>query len=206
MGVTQSGQKVTAQDKAILDMKNQRDNLRKYQKKIQVILDQEHVIAVNALKAGNKQRALLALRRRKYQESLLEKTYGQLEVMENLVSNVEFALIEKDVLFGLKQGNDVLKQLHSEMNLESVQKLMDDTAEGIQYQRDIDETLMGKMTAEEEEYVQKELAELQAEALPAIPAPQVPISLPDVPDVEPVLPVAEPGRTASTTDRVPLAA
>lgn len=43
--------------------------------------------------------------------------------------------MEKDVLFGLKQGNEVLKQIHSEMDLESVHKLMDDTAEGIAYQR-----------------------------------------------------------------------
>lgn len=52
---------------------------------IQTILNQEQAIAVDALKDGNKARALTALRRRKYQEGLLQKTDGQLEVLENLV-------------------------------------------------------------------------------------------------------------------------
>ncbi|KAG9006275.1 Vacuolar protein sorting-associated protein 20 [Tulasnella sp. JGI-2019a] len=185
MGSSQSGPKITAQDRAVVDMKLQRDKLKQYQKKIQTILNQEHVIAVDALRSGNEARALTALRRRKYQEGLLQKTDGQLEVLENLVSSVEFALIEKDVMFGLKQGNEVLKQIHSEMDIESVQKLMSDTAEAIQYQREIGEALMSTMTAEEEESVQKELAELQAEALP--PVPEVPrVDLPNVPAAEPV--------------------
>ncbi|KAG8843960.1 Vacuolar protein sorting-associated protein 20 [Tulasnella sp. 330] len=167
-------------------MKHQRDRLKQYQKKIQAILSQEHVIAVDALKAGNKTRALTALRRRQYQEGLLQKTDGQLEVLENLVSSVEFALIEKDVMFGLKQGNEVLKQIHTEMDIESVHKLMSDTAEAIQYQQEIGEALMSTMTAEEEESVQNELAELQAQALPAIPEVQR-VELPTVPVSEPMV-------------------
>jgi len=199
MGAAQSGPKITAQDKAILDMKLQRDKLRQYQKKIQVVLNQERVIAADALKTGNKEKALTALRRRKFQESLLQKTDGQLEVLENLVSNIEFALIEKDVMFGLQQGNQVLKQIHSEMNIESVQKLMDDTAEGIQYQREIDEMLMSTMSAEEEESVQRELAQLQAEALPTIPE-VTRVDLPEVPDTEPVVPIpAESDAVPSST-------
>ena len=32
-------------------------------------------------------------------------------------------------------GNEVLKQLHQEMSLEKVEKLMDQTKEGVEYQR-----------------------------------------------------------------------
>ena len=35
----------------------------------------------------------------------------------------------------LKQGNEVLKQIHSEMSLENVEKLMSDTADAVAYQR-----------------------------------------------------------------------
>jgi charged multivesicular body protein 6 len=42
--------------------------------------------------------------------------------------------VEKDVVFGLKQGNAVLKEINQEMSLESVEKLMDDTADAIAYQ------------------------------------------------------------------------
>ncbi|KAG8903704.1 Vacuolar protein sorting-associated protein 20 [Tulasnella sp. 408] len=189
-------------------MKAQRDKLREYRKKIQVVLDQEQRIAKEALKQGNKERALTALRRRKFQESLLQKTDGQLEVLGNLVSNIEFALIEKDVLFGLEQGNKVLKQIHSEMDIEKVQKLMDDTAEGIRYQREIDEMLMSTMSVEEEEAVQLELAQLQAEALPTVPevSQGEPVKLPQVPETEPVSPTPVEAEQSETPQRVALPA
>lgn len=55
---------------------------------IQKVLDREHEIAKEQLGAGNKDRAILALRKRKYQESLLAKTDGQLENLEQLVRRV----------------------------------------------------------------------------------------------------------------------
>jgi hypothetical protein len=88
------------------------------------------------LAKGDKARALLALRRKKYQESLLAKTDAQLEQLEKLTSSVEFALIQKDVVFGLQQGAKVLKEIHAEMGgIEKVEKLMEETAEAIAYQK-----------------------------------------------------------------------
>lgn len=49
------------------------------------MLDREHEIAKQQLAAGRKDRALVALRKRKYQESLLLKTDAQLENLEKLV-------------------------------------------------------------------------------------------------------------------------
>ena len=43
-------------------------------------------------------------------------------------------MVEKELLEGLKQGNDVLKEIHKETSVEAVEKLMDDTAEAIAYQ------------------------------------------------------------------------
>lgn len=51
------------------------------------------------------------------------------------VSTIEFSLIEVSVLHGLQQGNEVLKQIHTEMNIESVEKLLEETAEAREYQR-----------------------------------------------------------------------
>lgn len=67
-------------------MKVQRDNLKRYQKSIQVVLDREHEIAKECLARGDKSKALLALRKRKYQEQMLRKTDGHLETLEQLVS------------------------------------------------------------------------------------------------------------------------
>jgi charged multivesicular body protein 6 len=117
-------------------MKNQRDKLRQYQKKITVITSREKEIAKECLARGEKDNALLALRRKKYQESLLAKTDSQLEQLEKLTSSVEFALVQKDVVFGLQQGTQVLKQIHKEMGgLEAVEKLMGETEEARAYQQ-----------------------------------------------------------------------
>ena len=51
------------------------------------------------------------------------------------VNTVEFSLVEVSVMHGLKQGNDVLKEIHKEMNVESVEKLMEETAEARAYQQ-----------------------------------------------------------------------
>ncbi|ESK97968.1 snf7 family protein [Moniliophthora roreri MCA 2997] len=193
MGGNQSVPKITAQDRAILDLKLQRDKVKQYQKQIQVILDREQAIAKEHLANGQKDRALTALRRRKYQQSLLVKTDGQLESLEQLVSSIEFSLVELSVLHGLKQGNEVLKEIHKEMSVESVEKLLEETAEAREYQREIDEMLANNLTLEDEDAVQAELLELQAQQVPEKDREQD--RLPSVPITEPTSP--EPKEVAS---------
>ncbi|KXH39221.1 Snf7 family protein [Colletotrichum nymphaeae SA-01] len=176
--------KVTAQDKAILDMKLQRDKLHQYQRRITVLTDKETAIAKQMLAKGDKPRALLALRRKKYQESLLQKTDAQLEQLEKLTSSVEFAMIQKDVVFGLQQGTKVLKEIHSEMGgIEHVEKLMGETADAIAYQREVSEMLGGRISVQDEEEVEDELAALEA-SVAAEEAVRNPPKLPKVPDTK----------------------
>jgi charged multivesicular body protein 6 len=121
--------------RAILDLKNQRDKLRQYQKRITVLTDRETAIAKECLARDDRRRALLALRRKKYQETLLSKTDAQLEQLEQLTSQVEFSLVQKDVLFGLQQGTKVLQAINKEMGgIEAVEKLMGETEEARAYQ------------------------------------------------------------------------
>jgi hypothetical protein len=116
-------------------MKNQRDKLRQYQKRITVLTDREKEIAKECLAKGDTNKAKLALRRKKYQEGLLSKTDAQLAQLEILTSDVEFALVQKDVLFGLQQGTAVLKEIHKEMGgIENVEKLLGENEEARAYQ------------------------------------------------------------------------
>lgn len=50
-----------------------------------MVLDREVEIAKKFLAEGNKQRALLCLKKKRYQEQLLEKTDGQLRNIEEMV-------------------------------------------------------------------------------------------------------------------------
>ena len=145
-------------------MKNQRDRLHQYQKKITFLTNREKEIARECLRNGDKPKALLALRKKKYQESLLQKTDQQLAQLEVLTSDVEFALVQKDVLFGLQQGTSVLKQIHKEMGgIERVEMIMGESEEARAYQQEISEMLGGAMSNADEDEVEDELAALEAE-------------------------------------------
>ena len=116
-------------------MKVQRDKLQQYQKRIKIVTDRETEVARECLRLGHKDKALLALRRKKYQESLLTKTDQQLAQLQALTSDVEFALVQKDVVFGLQQGTAVLKEIQKEMGgLEKVELIMSETEEAQAYQ------------------------------------------------------------------------
>merc|ERR1712230_319309 len=137
MGNSSSSSKISAQDKAILDMKNQRDKLHQYQRRITVLTDREKEIAKQMLAKGDKPKALLALRRKKYQESLLQ-------------------------------------EIHKEMGgLDHVEKLMGETADAVAYQQEVSDMLGGRISNQDEDEVEDELAALEAEVT-GIPLPEVP--------------------------------
>lgn len=184
MGNTGSSHKISAQDRAILDLKNQRDKLRQYQKRITVLTDRETAIARECLARDDRRRALLALRRKKYQETLLSKTDAQLEQLEHLTSQVEFSLVQKDVLFGLQQGTKVLQAINKEMGgIEAVEKLMGETEEARAYQEEISQMLAGQLSNQDEDEVENELERLRQETEA--------ITLPNVPTAPPVMAVGE---------------
>lgn len=77
--------KARGHDQAILDLKIQRDKLKQYQKRLQAVLDREIEIAKQHLAQNDRRRALLALKKKKFQEQLLDKTDQQLLNLEQMV-------------------------------------------------------------------------------------------------------------------------
>ncbi len=147
-------------------MKNQRDKLHQYQKRITIITSRETAIARQCLARGDKPKALLALRRKKFQESLLAKSDREIETLEQLTSDVEFASVQKDVLYGLQQGTSVLKKILAEMGgIDHVEKLMGDNTEARAYQEEVSEMLRGQMTNQDEDDVEDELEAMEGEML-----------------------------------------
>ena len=165
-------------------MKIQRDKLHQYQQRITVITDRETEIAKQCLARGDKPKALLALRRKKFQQSLLTKTDAQLQTLEELTSSVEFARVQKDVVFGLQQGTKVLKQIHAEMGgIENVDKLMGENQEARAYQMEISEMLGGQMSNQDEDEVEDELDALEGVVTGS--TMQAAVDLPSAPQKEP---------------------
>jgi len=160
IGKKKNTSRITEQDKAILNLKKTRDQLLQYQKKIEGNLEKDRELAKKLLKDGKKDRAKLLLRKKKYHESLLTKTDGQLNNLETLVHDLEFSQVEKQVLDGLKEGNAALKKANEMFSIDEIEQIMDDTAEAIEKQREIESILSGQLTDEEEEDVLKELENL----------------------------------------------
>jgi charged multivesicular body protein 6 len=85
-----------------------------------------------------------------------------------------------DVVEGLKVGNESLKQLHALMSIDNIEALLDETREGVEKQREIDELLGGSFSTEDEADLMAELEQLTAE--PETEDNQ--LELPDVPTTD----------------------
>lgn len=122
------------------------------------------------------------------------KTDGQLENLEKLTHDIEFAQIELQVVEGLKQGNEALKKVNDALNIEDIERILDETREAKEKQdvsklfyciirkkdisgqlllQEISTLLSGGLTAEDEDAVENELAEILKEQMPDIPTEEV---------------------------------
>ncbi|XP_037791614.1 charged multivesicular body protein 6-A-like [Penaeus monodon] len=184
--------KVTEQDKAVLQLKSTRDKIRQYQKRSEATLEKDRQLAKQLLQNGKKDRAKLLLRKKRFIEEQLTKTDGTLENIEKMIQDIEFAQIEMKVVDSLKVGNEALKQINEMLSIEDVERILDETQEAAEKQREIDALLSGGiLTDEDESAVEEELDALIAAAvekqLPEAPsaAENPEVELPDVPETLP---------------------
>lgn len=177
--------RVSEQDKAVLQLKQQRDKIKQYQKRLINTLESERKLAKQLLHDGRKDKAKLLLRKKRFMENMLTKTDAQLMTLEQMTHDIEFAQIEHQVLEGLKVGNESLKALHQVFSIDEIERIMDDTQDSIEKQREIDDILGGKLTDEDEEAVMDELESIIAETLPSPVinevVPDEDLDLPEIP-------------------------
>jgi len=174
---------ISERDRAILELKRQRDRLHKFSLRLNEIVARETDIAKQLILQGKRDRALLALKKKKYQQQTLDKTEGQLMNLEEMVHSIEFASMQAQVFSALSQGKDVLEKLNSQMSIEDVEKLMEDSQEAIEYQNRISELLGSALSDADEEEVERELALIEEQEMEE-EVKQMPVA--DKPITEPI--------------------
>ena len=86
-------------------------------------------ISCSLLKQNKKSHALLALKRRKHQADLIDNAENHLLQVNTLISNVEMASMQADVVKALESGKQALKTIQAEVSVDYVSRLMDENSD-----------------------------------------------------------------------------
>uniref|UniRef100_A0A7S3P9H7 Charged multivesicular body protein 6 n=1 Tax=Amphora coffeiformis TaxID=265554 RepID=A0A7S3P9H7_9STRA len=156
---------ISSTDRAVLDLKNARDRLQRYRKKLEQ--DDARLVAQakKARDAGKTKQAIGILRLRKYKEAQATNCENQLLNVLQMVETIDSKKNESQVLSALAAGKDTLKKMHEETTVEDVLDLMDAVREEIEVEQEINTILEGvpTLSPEDEEAVEAELEAMAAE-------------------------------------------
>lgn len=176
---------ITQHDKAVLSLKNQRDQLRKKMNLAATIVEKEVAAAKQFYAQGKREHALYCLRKKRLQENLLKQAEQNLSNIEEMINAIEFTQFQQKVFDSLKKGTQTLKDL--QLSLDDVEDVILDTQEAIEHQSEINKLLSENLTSDDDADIMRELNELQ--------------ELPQVDSKLASLPIA--GKTATTTQSAP---
>lgn len=137
-------------------------------------MERERELARQLIKDGRKDRALLLLKKKRYQENVIERTLKQLDNIDRMVHDLEFADIQQRVVEGLRQGNDALKKMNAIFDIDEIEKIMGETKEAAEYQDEISALLSGQLSSADVEEAEQELEQLLASQTSGVVLPDVP--------------------------------
>jgi len=187
-GSSKGGAKMkTAQtpQEAIQQLRDVEDVLNKKVEHLEGKINEETAIARRDART-NKRNALNALKRKKRLEKTLQQIDGTLTTLEYQREALQNASMNGQAFTALKSATSALKNVHKELDVDSVQDIMDELAEQHELSNEIANAISSPVGfgAEIDEFeLENELAQLEQEALsqemskinlPAVPAHPLP--------------------------------
>lgn len=146
-------------DKTIIQCKITRDNIKSYIKRLENNEKIKKEKAKECLKNKDRERAKMYLSQSKMYREQITNSSSQLTIIEDQIMQVETARQQRDALQVLEQGNQVLKKLYEEVNVEKFEKIADDMSRLKEQQDEIGEFMKSHGVSQEEldTSVEKEL-------------------------------------------------
>jgi len=162
-------------DRALLDLKVQRDQLVSHRRRMESNVKVGAEAARNMVKEGKNEQAMLCLRKKKQHEQMAVACQSHVNRLEELICNIEFSKAQKEAVDALAEGVKMLKRVQKETGgADYINRLMDERDEVLLEQQEINDALAGAGIAADDADALAEYERLiQAQASPAEPAPAV---------------------------------
>ena len=152
--------KINNEEKAILDCKLARDKIKTYIKRLERNANLKKEKAKESLRAKNKDRAKYNLKLSKMYQEQIKTADSQLTMLEEQISNIEQATTQRDAMKVLEKGNEVLKNLQKECNIEKWEKISDDMNDLKEQQDEINQFFRDRSMDDVDDDVEEEMNKL----------------------------------------------
>ena len=175
-------------EKAILDCKSCRDKIKRYIKSLEQKSENSMTKVRELLQKKQRDRAKFYLKQSKLFTEQTKVADGQLEMINQQISNIESTTNMNECAAVLSNGNKVLKQLQNEVNIEHWENIRDDLDELKERDDEIKEFFKEKGIEQEEldeqcdDEINKLLEEIHGNDidLPQVPKEKIPEDTVDV--------------------------
>ena len=151
---------INKEEKILLECKMTRDNIKSYIKRLEKNANSKREKAKEALKLKNKDRAKYNLKLSKMYQEQIKTADAQLTMLEEQIANIEQATTQRDAMKVLEKGNEVLKNLQSECNIEKWEKISDDMQDIKDQQDEINQFFRDRNMNDVDDDVEEEMNKL----------------------------------------------
>ena len=120
---------LSQEDKAMIECKQCRDKIKAYIRNGEKMVQKKKEKVKELLRNKDKERARFYLKQSKFYADKIKVYDGQLDMIETQISNLQTTMQMTEYQKVLRQGNEVLKELQKEVNVEKWQQIGDDLNE-----------------------------------------------------------------------------
>jgi len=111
----------------------------------------------------------LLLKKKRFGESTIERIDKHLFKIEEMITDIEMAQTNKEVIQKLHEGSQALQAVNRVFSIDEVEKIMLETQEGIDIETQITSIISGQLNDTELDAVEEEFDELLRAEMPNVP-------------------------------------